>query len=119
MEIPRYAATSTQSSAPGKAIQTYPLDRNSLMNDQLRILQRQPRRISITLSYHVHESLLRRSDDEGRSLSNLCAFLLEDSLRDQRETTQTPPREGAADGMLLNKFRPNPSAVHNGFTHRT
>jgi len=47
------------------------------MNERLRILQRQPRRISITLSYHVHEELLKRSEEEGRSMSNLCAFLLE------------------------------------------
>ena len=119
MEILRYAATSTQSSVVGKSIKTYSLDRISLMNDQLRILQRQPKRISITLSYHVHESLLRRSDDEGRSLSNLCAFLLEDSLREQRETTQAPLREGGADGMLLNKFRGTTSNIHNGFAHRT
>lgn len=51
------------------------------MNDRLRIMQRQPRRISITLSYHVHEALLQRSEEEGRSMSNLCAFLLEDALR--------------------------------------
>ena len=51
------------------------------MNDRLRMLQRQPRRITITLSYHVHEALLTRSEEEGRSVSNLCAFLLEDSLR--------------------------------------
>jgi hypothetical protein len=51
------------------------------MNERLRILQRQPRRISITLSYHVHEELLKRSEEEGRSMSNLCAFLLEDALR--------------------------------------
>jgi hypothetical protein len=51
------------------------------MNDRLRILQRQPRRISITLSYHVHDALLQRSEEEGRSMSNLCAFLLEDALR--------------------------------------
>jgi|GEM_PF-4836618 len=51
------------------------------MNDRLRLLQRQPRRITITLSYHVHEALLSRSEEEGRSVSNLCAFLLEESLR--------------------------------------
>ena len=51
------------------------------MNDRLRILQRQPRRISITLSYHVHEALLSRSEEEGRSVSNLCAFLLEEARR--------------------------------------
>jgi hypothetical protein len=54
--------------------------RNS-MNDRLHVLQRQPRRISITLSYHVHEALLNRSEEEGRSVSNLCAFLLEEALR--------------------------------------
>ena len=51
------------------------------MNERLRMLQRQPRRITITLSYHVHEALLTRSEEEGRSVSNLCAYLLEDSLR--------------------------------------
>jgi len=51
------------------------------MSDRLHVLQRQPRRISITLSYHVHEALLNRSEEEGRSVSNLCAFLLEETLR--------------------------------------
>jgi hypothetical protein len=50
------------------------------MSDRLRVMQRQPRRISITLSYHVHEALLNRSEVEGRSVSNLCAFLLEEAL---------------------------------------
>ena len=52
------------------------------MNERMRVMQRQPRRISITLSYQVHEALLTRSEEEGRSLSNLCAFLLEEALRD-------------------------------------
>lgn len=60
------------------------------MNERLRVLQRQPRRISITLSYYVHEALLSRSEEEGRSVSNLCAFLLEDALRDQQRDTTTP-----------------------------
>jgi macrodomain Ter protein organizer (MatP/YcbG family) len=74
------------------------------MNDRLRIMQRQPRRISITLSYHVHESLLQRSEEEGRSMSNLCAFLLEDALRHQNNQPLLPL--GAQ------------SAVHNGHEHR-
>jgi hypothetical protein len=65
------------------------------MNERLRILQRQPRRISITLSYHVHESLLQRSEEEGRSMSNLCAFLLEDALR---HTSQPMAPMGAING---------------------
>ena len=56
------------------------------MNERFRVLQRQPKRISITLSYHVHEALLTRSEEEGRSVSNLCAFLLEDALRDQQRS---------------------------------
>lgn len=60
------------------------------MNERFRVLQRQPRRISITLSYHVHEALLSRSEEEGRSVSNLCAFLLEDALRDQRRNLMPP-----------------------------
>jgi hypothetical protein len=46
-------------------------------------MQRQPQRISITISFRVHEGLLKRSEDEGRSMSNLCAFLLEESLLHQ------------------------------------
>jgi macrodomain Ter protein organizer (MatP/YcbG family) len=61
------------------------------MNDRFRVLQRQPRRISITLSYYVHEALLSRSEEEGRSVSNLCAFLLEDALRDQQREALAPP----------------------------
>ncbi len=57
------------------------------MNERLRMLQRQPKRISITLSHHVHEALLNRSEEEGRSVSNLCAFLLEDALRQQAAAT--------------------------------
>ncbi len=39
-----------------------------------------PRRISITLPYHSFCALQQRSDYEGRSLSNLAAFLLETAL---------------------------------------
>ncbi len=42
---------------------------------------RHPHRITITLPHHVACNLQNRSDDEGRSLSNLAAFLLEWALR--------------------------------------
>lgn len=72
------------------------------MNERFRVLQRQPKRISITLSYHVHEALLTRSEEEGRSVSNLCAFLLEDALRDQqRSLIQQPGGNGHANGNGL------------------
>ena len=83
------------------------------MNERLRMLQRQPRRITITLSYHVHEALLTRSDEEGRSVSNLCAFLLEDSLRHAatlpvaNATTQSDSRSMAASYSVDNKVRVN------------
>lgn len=42
---------------------------------------RSPHRISITLSHHTYHQLIARSDDEGRSMSNLAAYLLETSLQ--------------------------------------
>lgn len=42
---------------------------------------RHPQRISITLNWQLHQSLLERSDHEGRSLSNLAAHLLELSCK--------------------------------------
>lgn len=38
---------------------------------------RSPRRITVTVPYRLYLSLVDRSDQEGRSLSNLAAFLLE------------------------------------------
>lgn len=43
---------------------------------------RSPKRISITVSHATYERLLKRSDREGRSLSNLAAYLLETSTED-------------------------------------
>lgn len=40
---------------------------------------RRPQRITITVSWATHRYLLERSQDEGRSLSNLAAHLLEQS----------------------------------------
>ena len=41
---------------------------------------RSPKRISITLAHDAYQRLVNRSDEEGRSLSNLAAFLLETAL---------------------------------------
>jgi len=43
---------------------------------------RSPKRLTITLPYASYQRLLARSDEEGRSLSNLAAFLLERALSD-------------------------------------
>lgn len=60
------------------------------MNDQLlkrndcrehhAIFFRTPKRITITVPFGAYQKLLERSNEEGRSLSNLAAFLLETSL---------------------------------------
>jgi hypothetical protein len=46
----------------------------------LSIYTRSPKRISITLPMQPYEQLQKRSDWEGRSLSNLAAYLLEKAL---------------------------------------
>ncbi|MEB3167712.1 MAG: hypothetical protein VKK97_03170 [Synechococcaceae cyanobacterium] len=40
-------------------------------------MRRSPQRVCATLSWHLHKRLQERADYEGRSLSNLIAFLLE------------------------------------------
>jgi hypothetical protein len=41
------------------------------------VAKRKPVRVTLTMSWHTHQLLLERSGYEGRSLSSLCAFLLE------------------------------------------
>ena len=47
------------------------------------MLFRSPTRISITLPYSTYQNLIEKSDYEGRSMSNLAAFLLESALREE------------------------------------
>ena len=42
---------------------------------------RKPRRLTITVSHHVFEALVEFSDQQGRSISNYAAFLLESGLQ--------------------------------------
>jgi hypothetical protein len=73
------------------------------LHENLSVLQRHPRRISISLSHAVHEALLSRSDNEGRSVSNLCAYLLEYSLEAERPgevAAVGPPRRSDAPGII-------------------
>ena len=41
---------------------------------------RTPRRITITIPNGVYDALVNRSTEEGRSLGNLAAFLIEKNL---------------------------------------
>ena len=46
-----------------------------------------PQRITITIPYNTYEHLMKRSNEEGRSLSNLAAYLLETAIGKQTEKT--------------------------------
>lgn len=55
---------------------------------------RSPRRVTITLPFSTFQDLQAKADGEGRSLSNLAAFLLESSLRIPGEALGTAPQQG-------------------------
>jgi hypothetical protein len=55
---------------------------------------RTPRRLTITIPYGTYEQLIERSDEQGRSLSNLAAYLLESALlRDRIVELGEPSRQ--------------------------
>lgn len=68
-------------------------------------LFRKPQRISITLPYETYRQLIERSVREGRSISNLAAFLLEaaairalpdlEEVGDDISRRGEPPRQSA------------------------
>jgi hypothetical protein len=45
-----------------------------------QLLRRKPQRITITIGWQTFQRLRERADQEGRSLSNLAAFLLEKAI---------------------------------------
>ncbi|HBH73076.1 MAG TPA: hypothetical protein DDY43_06435 [Synechococcales bacterium UBA10510] len=50
-------------------------------SSQTALAFRAPHRITITLPHNAFCDLQQRCDDEGRSLSNLAAYLLETALK--------------------------------------
>jgi hypothetical protein len=50
------------------------------MNHPIHPGLRKPRRLSVTVPSEVLERLTRQADEQGRSTSNLAAYLLELSL---------------------------------------
>lgn len=67
-----------------------------LATSQTATLFRKSRRISITVSEKVYTALSSKSDAEGRSLSNLAAFLLEKAILEaERKTTSHHASQGA------------------------
>ena len=67
-------------------------------NERLAPSFRSPRRVTVTLAQQTYEHLLQRSDCEGRSLSNLAAFLLELGLRQPSEVADRPTSSAADRG---------------------
>lgn len=49
-------------------------------NPAMRLAQRKPHRLAITVSDHVYRALVDRSQHEGRSISSAAAFVLEVGL---------------------------------------
>jgi hypothetical protein len=62
---------------------TYAFNRTEQNTQNQRMIFRSPKRISITIPHNAYEHLLKQSDLQGRSLSNLAAFLLESALGKQ------------------------------------
>ena len=54
------------------------------INERVAIAKRKPARITITVSHHLFEAITNQADYQGRSTSNLAAFLLEAALESQR-----------------------------------
>jgi hypothetical protein len=46
------------------------------------VVLKAPRRITITIPHSTFEYLIQRSDEQGRSLSNLAAYMLERCCQD-------------------------------------
>lgn len=52
----------------------------ALLQPAANLLNRKPVRVTFTACWQLHQSLQKRADAEGRSLSNLIAHLLENSV---------------------------------------
>jgi hypothetical protein len=53
------------------------------LRDRLAIAKRSPRRVSVTVSHSLHQRLLATALNQGRSVSNLCAYLLEAAMPEE------------------------------------
>ncbi|MEN9878824.1 MAG: CopG-like 1 or ribbon-helix-helix domain, 5 [Cyanobacteriota bacterium] len=61
-----------------------PMDPRNLSTPQINYLK-SPKRISITIPHALHEILMAQSTKQGRSLSNLAAFILEQHLHNTKK----------------------------------
>ena len=65
-----------------------PLMPPPLLPNRTLLLQRAPRRISVSVSHALFCQLQALADQEGRSTSNLCAYLLERAMQNTKEAAQ-------------------------------
>ncbi|WP_254963156.1 MULTISPECIES: ribbon-helix-helix domain-containing protein [unclassified Cyanobium] len=56
-------------------------------------------RVTITIPYNAYQALIERSNHQGRSLSNLAAYLLETSLQAIHPVEYSQSRTEAIDGF--------------------
>jgi hypothetical protein len=64
-------------------------------------LFRKPRRITITVPDQIYRTLLERSAREGRSISNLAAYLLERAVACDQQAETGEGIRSAADPELI------------------
>lgn len=50
------------------------------LRERVAIAKRAPRRLSVTVSHSLSERLTAAATEQGRSVSNLCSYLLEVGL---------------------------------------
>ena len=48
-----------------------------VLRQRLSTMQRKPKRLTMTINFATYEKLQAAADEQGRSLSNLCAHYLE------------------------------------------
>ena len=56
---------------------------------------RKPRRLSVTVPFQLHQALIERSIQEGRSISNLASFLLETALAEFTDVNDSADNKAA------------------------
>ena len=66
---------------------------------------RKPRRLSITIPNHTYRLIVECSREQGRSISNLAAFLLEKAIT----TEQTPARGVLSEVAQRSQLSPSKS----------
>ncbi len=69
---------------------------------------RSPVRVSVTIPWITYERLINESQNEGRSISNLAAYLIESSLLSRPTCPQAPALNASTNGekSLLNQSKP-------------